>query len=82
VVVFTDRGRVAVPLTVAATSGFVGRVSSFDLPLAGEKEDVGAHLLTILGGSCDNNRRGELQGAGNRIRVKKTRRGDFDALGV
>ena len=38
----------AIPLTVAALSSFIGRVSSFDLPLAGEKEDLGAHLLTML----------------------------------
>jgi len=60
VVVFTDGGRVAVSLTVGASSSFVGRVSSLDLPLAGEEEDVGAHLLTFLRGSCDNDRRGEF----------------------
>jgi len=82
VVVFTDRGCVAVPLTVAASGGFIGRVRSLDLPLAGEKEDVGAHLLTFLRGSCNNYRRGELQRAGFRIRVEKASRGDLDALGV
>jgi len=49
---------VAIPLTVATTSGFVGRVSSFDLPFAGEKEDVGAHLFSFLRGGSNNNRRG------------------------
>jgi len=60
VVVFTDGGRVAVPLTVVASSSLVGRVSSLDFPLAREKEDVGAHLLNFLRGSCDNDRRGEF----------------------
>jgi len=82
VVVFIDRGRVAISLTVAASSGFIGRVSSLYLPLAREKEDVGAHLLTFLRGSCDNDRRGKFQGAGFRIWVEKAGRGDFDALGV
>ena len=38
----------AVPLTVAALRSFIGGESSFDLPLKGEKKDVGAHPLTIL----------------------------------
>jgi len=82
VIVFADRGCVAVSLTVAAPSCFIGRVSSLNLPLAGEEKDVGAHLLTFLRGSCDNDRRGEFQRAGIRIRVKKAGRGDLDTLGI
>jgi len=82
VFVFADWGRVVVPLTVAASSSFIGRVSGFDLPLAGEKEDLGAHPFTILRGTCDNDRVGKVQRAGFRIRVEKAGRGDLDALGV
>ena len=35
-VVLADWSGVAVPLTVAATSGFIGRVSDLDFPLARE----------------------------------------------
>jgi len=45
---------VAVSLTVAAASGFVGGVSSLDFPLPGEQKDVGAHFLTVLRASGDN----------------------------
>jgi len=82
VIVFADGSRVAVPLAVAASSSLIGRMGSFDLPLAGEKEDVGAHLLTILGSSCDKDRGGKFQRAGIRIRVEKAGRGHLDAFGV
>ena len=36
VVVLADRSGVAVPQTVAASSGFIGRVGDLDFPLAGE----------------------------------------------
>jgi len=72
----------AVPLAVAASSGLVGRMGGLDLPLAGEKEDVRAHLLTLLRGSCDNDQGGKFQRAGIRIRVEKAGRGDLDAFGV
>ena len=72
----------AVPLAVAALSGPIGRVGGLDFPLVREKEDVGAHLLTILGGSCDNDRGGKFQRAGIRIQVEKAGRGDLDPFGV
>ena len=50
VVVLAYWGGVAISLTVAALGSFVGRVGDFDLPLTGEKENVGAHLLTLLRG--------------------------------
>ena len=50
VVVLADWGGVSVPLTVTAAGGFVGGVGDFDFPFAGEKEDVGAHLLSLLRG--------------------------------
>ena len=81
-IVFTNRGRVTISLAVAASSSFIGGVSSLYLPHPGEKEDVGAHLLTFLRGSCDDDRRGKFQRAGFRIWVEKAGRGDFDALGV
>ena len=72
----------AVPLTVTTSSSFIGRVSGYDLPLAGEKEDVGAHLFTILRGSYNKDRRGKFQRAGFRSRVEKAGRGDLNAKGV
>jgi len=57
-------------------------MSGFDLPLAVEKEDVGAHLLTILRGSCDNDQGGKFQRVGFRIWVEQAGIGDLDALGV
>ena len=50
----------AVPLTVAGSSGFVGGVDGFDFSLARQKEDVRAHLLAILGAGCDNDRGGKF----------------------
>ena len=72
----------AISLTVAASSSFIGRVSGLDLPFVGEKQDIGAHFLTILRGSCDNDRGGKFQRAGFRIRVEKAGRDDLDALGI
>ena len=54
VVIFADRSSVPVPLTVAAASGFVGGVSDFDFPFAGEEENVGAHLFPLLRGGGDH----------------------------
>ena len=47
-VILADRGGMAVPLAVAASGGFVGRVGGLDFPLAGKEEYVGAHFLTLL----------------------------------
>jgi len=82
VIVFADRGYVAVSLTVAASSSLVGRVGGFDLSLARQKKDVRTHPLTILGAGCDNNRGGKFQRAGFRIRVEEAGRGDFEPLCV
>ena len=53
VIVLADRSGVPVPLAVAAAGGFVSGVSDFDLPLAGEEEDVGAHHLALLRSGSD-----------------------------
>jgi len=82
VIVFADRGCVAVSLTVAASSSLVGGVGGFDLSLARQKENVRAHPLAILGAGCDNNRGGKFQRAGFRIRVEEAGRGDIDPLCV
>jgi len=82
VIVFADGGRVAIPLTVAASSSFIGGVGGLDLPLATEKEDVGAHSLTILRAGCDNDRGGKLQRAGFRIRVEKAGRGNLNTFRI
>jgi len=55
VIIFADRGCVAVPLTVAASGSFIGGVSGLDLPLAREQKDVGVHPLTVLRAGCDDN---------------------------
>jgi len=60
VIVFADGSRVAVPLTVAASSSLVGGAGGFDFSLARQKEDVRAHLLAILGAGRDNDRGGEF----------------------
>ena len=55
VILFADRGSVAVALAVPATGGFVSGVCDFDLPFAGEEEDMGAHSFSILwGGGNDD----------------------------
>ena len=82
VILLADGGGVAVPLAVAAASGFVGRVSGLDFPLAGEEEDMGAHFLTVLRGSGNNDRGGLLFRTGSGVRVQETGRGDFDALSI
>ena len=38
--ILADWWGMAVPLTVSAAGGFIGRVSDLDFPLAGEEEDV------------------------------------------
>ena len=82
VVVLAYWGGVAVPLTVAATGGFVGGVGDFDLPLTREKENVGAYLPSFLGGGGDHHRGGVLEGAGVRVRVKKAGGSDCKAFGI
>ena len=82
VVVFANWGSVAVSLTVAAAGGFVGGVGDFDLSLTGEKENVGAHLLSFLGGGGDYHRGGVLEGVGVRVRVEVAGGSDCEAFGV
>ena len=52
---FADRSGIAVPLTFAAASHFVDRVSGLDFSFTGEEEDMIAHPLAILRGSSDDN---------------------------
>jgi len=82
VIVLADGSSVPIPLTVAAVSGFVGRVSGLDFPFTGEKKDVGAHPLTILRAHCDNNREGQFQRAGFRVRIEKAGQGNLNTLGI
>ena len=53
-VVLAEWSGVPVPLRVAAAGGFVSGVSDFDLPFAGEEEDVGAHFFSFLWGGSDH----------------------------
>ena len=82
VVVFAYRSGVAVSLAVAASSGLVGGVSDLDLPLAGEKKNVRAHLLTILRGGGDHHRGGVLEGAGVRVWIEEASGGNRKTFGV
>ena len=82
VVVLADRSGVPIPLAVAAAGGFVGRVSDFDFPFAGEEEDVGAHLLSLFGGGGDHNRGGVLEGASIGIRVEEPGGGNREIFGI
>ena len=52
-VLFAYGGSVSIALAVAAASGFVSRVGGFNLPFAGEEEDVGAHSFAVFRGSSD-----------------------------
>jgi len=61
VVILADRGCMAVSLTIAAASGLVGGVSSLGIPLRREQKDIGAHFLTVLGTSGDNDREGKFK---------------------
>ena len=82
VVVLADRSSVPIPLAVAAASGFVGGVSDFDLPLAGEEEDVGAHLLSLLRGGGNHHRGGIIEGASIGIWVEELSGGNRETFGV
>ena len=47
-VIFANGSSVAVPLTVAAAGGFVGRVSDLYLPFRREEEYMGAHRFALI----------------------------------
>ena len=72
----------AVSLTIAAASGLVGGVSSFDFPFPGEQKDVGAHPLTVLRAGGDNDRGGKLKRTGFGVRIEKAGRGNLDTLSI
>ena len=82
VVLFADRGSVAVALAVPAAGGFVSGVRGFDFSLAGEKEDMRAHSFAVLRGGGDHDRGGSFFRAGDRVWVQKVGRGDFNTFGV
>ena len=82
VVVLADWSGVPIPLAVAAASGLVGGVSAFNLPLAGEEEDVRAHFLTFLRGGGNHHGGGVLEGSSVRVRVEEAGGGDRKTFSV
>ena len=82
VVIFADRSRVAVPLTVAAAGGFIGRVSDLDLPPARQEENTGAQLFPFLGGGGNHHRGAVFEGLGVGVWVEEARGGDCKVFGV
>ena len=81
-VVLADRYGVAISLTVAAASGFVGGVRDRDLSLPREEKDVGAHFLPLLRGGSDHNRVGVFEGASIRVWIEEPSGGDLKTFGV
>ena len=57
-------------------------MGDLDLPLAGEKKDMGAHLLPVLGGGGDYHRGGIFEGTGVWVWVEEASGGDRQAFGV
>ena len=82
VVVLAYWGSVTVSLTVAAAGGFVGGVGDLDLPLTGEKKNVGSHLLSLLRGGGNYNRGGVLEGTSVGIWVEEPSGGNRKTFSV
>ena len=81
-VVFGDKGGVAIPLAVAAAGVLIGGVGGLDFPFTRKEEYVGAHLLTFFWCGGHHHQGGVFQVAGSRIRVEETGRGDRETFRV